>query len=355
MTAQFEQVYAIATRSYTFSKSHVAHSAPTDVHIAIEYCGICHSDLHHSRGEWGTAKKPAVPGHEIIGTVTATGENVTKFKKGDTAGVGCFVDSCRSCKECTQELIQYCSKGTTGTYGSPLTDGTGHTFGGYSQAIVVDENYVLRIPSTLDKAAAAPLLCAGITVWSPIRHYGIKKGDDVAVLGLGGLGHMAVKLASAIGANVTVLSRSPSKNEDALRLGAQRILITSNEAEFKAANRTFDFIIDTVSAEHDLAAYLSLLRTDGTLILVGGSPDPFTLPAFSLIPRRIKVGGSLVGGIKETQELLDFCGEKGIVSDVEVVKVEYAEKAWERMLVSDVKFRFVLDIGGGLGKDTVVE
>ncbi|KAJ3020150.1 UNVERIFIED_CONTAM: hypothetical protein HDU68_010324 [Siphonaria sp. JEL0065] len=336
----FNQVYAIGVTEEK-KQLHLLQIprrsvGPNDVYISIEYCGICHSDLHHCRQEWGETKKPSVPGHEIIGTVTQVGANVTKFKTGDVAGVGCFVDSCRSCIECSDELIQYCVNGTKGTYGSPLTDGTSHTMGGYSQAIVVDENYVLRIPGNLDKAAAAPLLCAGITVWSPIKHYGVKKGDAVAVLGLGGLGHMAVKLASALGANVTVLSRSPSKSDDAIKLGAKNVLITSDAAAFKAATRTFDFIIDTVSAKHDLPAYLNLLP-------------------FSLIPRRIKVGGSLVGGIKETQEMLDFCSEHGIVSDVEVIKVSYAEKAWERMLASDVKFRFVIDIANSLDDKTVVE
>ncbi|KAJ3058594.1 hypothetical protein HDU98_005305 [Podochytrium sp. JEL0797] len=328
-----------------------------DVHIKIDFCGMCHSDLHHARGEWGVAKKPAVPGHEIVGHVTAVGGAVTKFKVGATVGVGCFVDSCRNCGECKDALIQYCANGVTGTYGDKTKagDAVAHTIGGYSQAIVVDENYVLSIPSNLSKAAAAPLLCAGITVWSPMKHYGVKAGSRVAVLGLGGLGHMAVKFAAAMGAHVTVLSRSVSKSAEAIALGAEKILITSDAAAMKAAARSFDFIVDTVSAQHDLASYLALLGTDGTHILVGGSPDPFVLPAFSLIPRRIKIGGSLVGGIKETQEMLDFCGEHNITSDIELVGANYAEKAWERMLKSDVKFRFVLDINASLNKDTVVE
>ncbi|KAJ3074466.1 hypothetical protein HDU99_001725 [Rhizoclosmatium hyalinum] len=328
---------------------------PNDVHIDIEYCGMCHSDVHHCRQEWGQVKMPAVPGHEIVGRVTAIGSAVTKFKVGDAAGVGCFVDACGTCAECKDDLIQYCSNGFTATYGDSTADEPGHTHGGYSQAIVVKEDFVLRIPDNLDLAATAPLLCAGITVWSPMKHYGVKAGSKVAVLGLGGLGHMAVKLAKAFGAHVTVLSRSPSKSKEALDLGAENVLITADAAAFKAAARSFDFIVDTVSAEHDLAAYLTLLRTDGTHILVGGSPDPFKLPAFSLIMNRIKVGGSLVGGIKETQEMLDFCGKHGIVSDIEMVKVSYAEKAWERMLKSDVKFRFVMDIKGSLNKDTVVD
>ncbi|KAJ3297330.1 hypothetical protein HDU79_003945 [Rhizoclosmatium sp. JEL0117] len=328
---------------------------PNDVHIDIEYCGMCHSDVHHCRQEWGETKKPSVPGHEIVGRVTAVGSAVTKFKIGDAAGVGCFVDSCRTCAECKDDLIQYCEKGVIGTYGSKTAEAPGHTLGGYSQAIVVDQDYVLRIPDNLDLAAAAPLLCAGITVWSPMKHYGVKAGSKVAVLGLGGLGHMAVKFAKAFGAHVTVLSRSPSKSKEAFDLGAENVLITSDDAAFKAAARSFDFIVDTVSAEHDLAAYLSLLKTDGTHIIVGGSPVPFDLPAFALIMKRIKVGGSLVGGIKETQEMLDFCGQTGIVSEIELVKAGYAEKAWERMLKSDVKFRFVLDIKGSLNKETVVD
>ncbi|KAI8842238.1 NADP-dependent alcohol dehydrogenase C [Chytriomyces cf. hyalinus JEL632] len=328
---------------------------PNDVDIKIEYCGMCHSDLHHCRQEWGETKKPSVPGHEIVGIVTQVGAKVSKFSVGQTVGVGCFVDSCRECKECSDDLIQYCAKGVTGTYGAPVKDGTGHTHGGYSQAIVVDENYVLSIPSNLDQAAAAPLLCAGITVWSPMKHYGVKAGSRIAVLGLGGLGHMAVKFASKMGAHVTVLSRSENKKPEALALGAEALLVTSDKEAFKRASRSFDFVIDTVSDDHDLASYLSLLGTDGTYILVGGSPKPFALPAFSLIPKRIKIGGSLVGGIKETQEMLDFCGANNIVSEIELVKAEYAEKAWDRMQKSDVKFRFVIDVGRSLNKDTHVQ
>ncbi|KAJ3261671.1 hypothetical protein HK103_004622 [Boothiomyces macroporosus] len=326
-----------------------------DVQIKVKYCGMCHSDLHHCKAEWGNCPLPSVPGHEVIGHVQAVGPNVTKFKVGDAVGVGCFVNSCRECPECKDELIQYCAKGVTGTYGSPQSDGTSHTKGGYSQGIVVDQNYVLKIPGNLDLAAAAPLLCAGITLWSPIRHYGVKAGDKVAVLGLGGLGHMGVKFAAALGCEVTVLSRSASKNDEAFKLGAKKVLITTNENAFKAANRSFDYILDTVSAKHDLGAYLTLLKTDGTLVIVGGVPEPLELRTFSLIPRRLKIGGSLVGGIKETQEMLDFCGEKNITADIELVPASYANKAWERMLKSDVKFRFVLDIEKTLSKDTVVD
>ncbi|KAI8615206.1 alcohol dehydrogenase zinc-binding domain protein [Chytriomyces sp. MP71] len=354
-----QQVFAIGVteENKKLSLVQITRREPgaNDVAIEIDYCGVCHSDLHHARDEWGEAKKPAVPGHEIVGHVTAVGSGVTKFKVGDAVGVGCFVDSCRTCTECKDDLIQYCANGVTGTYGAPDKSSPGQfTLGGYSQAIVVDENYVLRVPDNLDLAAAAPLLCAGITVWSPMAHYGVKAGSKVAVLGLGGLGHMAVKFASKLGAHVTVLSRSANKTDEAKKLGAEDLLLTSDPEAFKAASRTFDFIVDTVSDNHDINAYCSLLRTDGTLILVGGSPSPLTLHAFSLIPKRIKIGGSLVGGIKETQEMLDFCGKHNVVSEIELIKAEYTEKAWDRVVKSDVKFRFVIDIKGSLNKDTVV-
>ncbi|KAJ3232885.1 hypothetical protein HDU81_002630 [Chytriomyces hyalinus] len=328
---------------------------PNDVHIQVEYCGICHSDVHHCRQEWGETKKPSVPGHEIIGKVTQVGPQVSKFKVGDSVGVGCLVDSCRECKQCGDSTVQYCAKGPIQTYGSPSDDVGGHTMGGYSQAIVVDEAFVLSIPANLDPAAAAPLLCAGVTVWSPMKHYGVKAGSKIAVLGLGGLGHMAVKFASKMGAHVTVLSRSESKKQQALALGAESVLITSDADAFKAARSTFEFVLDTIGDDHDLGAYMDLLGVDGTYIMVGASPKPLALSVFSLIMKRIKVGGSLVGSIKETQEMLDFCGEHGIVSDVEVVKAEYVEKAWERVLKSDVKFRFVIDVAGSLNADTVVQ
>ncbi|KAJ3335727.1 hypothetical protein HDU83_009945 [Entophlyctis luteolus] len=328
---------------------------PNDIKIDIQYCGVCHSDLHHVRQEWGKTAMPAVPGHEVAGYVSAVGANVTAFKVGDAAGVGCFLDSCRSCDECKEDLIQYCDNGPVGTYGSKTTDPEGTTCGGYSQTIVVDAAYALHMPSNLDLAASAPLLCAGITVWSPMKHYGVKAGDHVAVLGLGGLGHMAVKFAVAMGAKVTVLSRSHGKTAEALKLGASSVLITSDSAAFAAARRSFNFIIDTVSAEHDLNMFCSLLKTNGALILVGASPEALKLTPFALIPKRIKIGGSLVGGIKETQEMLDFCGKHNVVSDIELVSVNQTEKAWERMIKGDVKFRFVLDIAGTLNKDAVVE
>ncbi|KAI8908354.1 alcohol dehydrogenase [Gorgonomyces haynaldii] len=328
-------------------------TGPKDVSIKIKYCGMCHSDLHHTKQEWGKTLLPSVPGHEIVGVVDKVGPQVTKFKVGDVVGVGCFVNSCRNCDECKQGLIQYCSgkrdgglPGLVGTYGAKVLDGTSHTHGGYSQKIVVDQDYVLSIPASLhDKLdRVAPLLCAGITVWSPMVHYGVKKGSSVAVLGLGGLGHMAVKFAAAMGCHVTVLARTHAKNAEAIKLGAHKIVSVSSSEELAAAARSFDFIVDTVSAKHDLGTYLNLLRTDGTLIIVGGVPEPLELRTFSLIPRRLRIGGSLVGGIKETQEMIDFCGQHQVVSEIELVPVTYSNKAWERMLKSDVKFRFVLDI-----------
>ncbi|KAJ3133408.1 hypothetical protein HK101_004463, partial [Irineochytrium annulatum] len=312
--SSFEQVYAVGRQDKATLELVQIPRRPVgdhDVHVQVLYAGICHSDLHHCKDEWGPAKRPAVPGHEIVGKVDRVGAKVTKFKVGQTVGVGCFVDSCRKCEECTcpEALIQYCSgkregglPGLVETFGSAVLDGTDHTYGGYSEAIVVDENYVLNIPANLDLAATAPLLCAGITTWSPLRHYGVNAGHKVAVLGLGGLGHMGVKFAKALGAHVTVLSRSPGKEADAKRCGAEKVLIYTDNEAFKAANRTFDYILDTVSAKHDINAMASLLKTNGTLIIVGGVPEPLDLSTFSLIGRRISIGGSLVGGIKETQE-----------------------------------------------------
>ncbi|KAJ3194945.1 hypothetical protein HDU83_008760 [Entophlyctis luteolus] len=359
MSAAANSVYAIGITEVG-QKLHLMEIprrdvGPNDVKIDIKYCGVCHSDVHHVRQEWGPTGMPAVPGHEMTGYVSAVGSNVTKFKVGDAAGVGCFVGSCRECAECGRELVQYCAKGPVNTYGSKTNDAPGVTCGGYAQTIVVDADYVLRIPANLDLAASAPLLCAGITVWSPMKHYGVKAGDHVAVLGLGGLGHMAVKLAVALGATVTVLSRSQHKAPEALQLGASNVLITSDPAAFAGANRTFDFLIDTVSAKHDINAYCTLLKTDGTIMLMGAGPTPLELVSFFLIQRRIKIGGSNVGGITETQQMLDFCGEHNIVSDIELVSVNQVEKAWERMLKGDVKFRFVLDVGETLRADSVVE
>jgi uncharacterized zinc-type alcohol dehydrogenase-like protein len=316
---------------------------PHDVLIDIRYCGVCHSDLHQVNDEWGGARFPLVPGHEIVGTVSRVGEAVTKWKVGDTVGVGCFVDSCRSCEACEAGEEQYCERGSTGTYNSLERDRKTPTYGGYSRRITVDENYVLRVPESIPLDQAAPLLCAGITTYSPLRHFGVKAGDRVAVLGLGGLGHMGVKLAKAMGAHVTVLSHSPSKREDALRLGADDFVATGEPDAFKRNSKRFDFILNTVSAEHDYNAYLRLLRRDGTMVLVG-LPEAMPLDASSLIMGRRRLAGSLIGGIRETQEMLDFCAEHGLGADVEVIPMEGINEAYARMLKSDVRYRFVLDL-----------
>lgn len=316
---------------------------PHDVSIDILFCGVCHSDIHQARDEWGGSIFPMVPGHEIIGRVSSVGASVKKFKKGDTVGVGCFIDSCRTCSSCKEGLEQYCETGMNATYNGREKDGT-LAQGGYSDHIVVDENYVLSVPETLDPAAAAPLLCAGITTYSPLKHWGVGRGHKVGVIGLGGLGHMAVKLAKAMGAEVTVLSTSRKKEEDAKRLGATGFLVTSEpEALAKAAN-TFDFLIDAVSAPHDYNAYLNTLKRDGTMIVVGAPDQPTPVHAFSLIMKRRKLGGSLIGGIKETQEMLDFCAKHKIVSDVEIIPIQKINEAYERMIKGDVRYRFVVDL-----------
>ncbi|KAJ3112397.1 hypothetical protein HK100_002350 [Physocladia obscura] len=324
-----------------------------DVRIQIQYAGICHSDLHSSRQEWGKTQMPNVPGHEIVGFVTAVGSQVSKFKVGDIAGVGNFVNSCGSCNECSHDMVQYCVEGVVFTYGSPVNDEVGHTLGGYSEAIVVNEDYVFSIPKNLSLAGVAPLLCAGITVWSPMKHFGVKTGDHVGVLGLGGLGHMAVKLAVALGAKVTVLSHSSKKSDDAYRLGASNFIVTSDTKALSAADRTLDLVIDTVWAPHDLNGISKLLQTDGTIVILGMGKTLEISPT-TMVFKRIKVAGSLVGGLKETQEMLDFCGKHNITSDIELVSVNQTEKAWDRMLKSDVKFRFVLDIAGTLNKEAIV-
>lgn len=317
---------------------------PKDILIRIRYCGVCHSDIHQARDEWGGAIFPMVPGHEIVGTVEGVGADVKKFKAGDSVGVGCFVDSCRTCTSCTKGLEQYCETGMIFTYNGMDKNGQ-PTYGGYSNHIVVDEHYALTIPAGLALEGVAPLLCAGITTYSPLRQWGVGKGHRLAVVGLGGLGHMAVKLARAMGAEVTVLSRSDSKRDDAQRLGASDYAATSQEGTLARLARTFDFVIDTISAPHDLNAYLELLKTDGTYILVGASPESFPVAAFSLILRRRRLVGSLIGGIRETQEMLDFCGEHGLTSDVEVIPITQINEAYERVIKGEVKFRFVIDMG----------
>ncbi|MCO5171043.1 MAG: NAD(P)-dependent alcohol dehydrogenase [Planctomycetes bacterium] len=315
---------------------------PTDVELEVLYCGICHSDLHQARAEWGEAMFPMVPGHEIVGRVRRVGQDVRRFAPGDLAGVGCFVDSCRTCRQCTRGLEQYCEGHLALTYNGTEKDGT-PTFGGYSQAIVVDEAYALKVPSTLPLERVAPLLCAGITTYSPLKHWRVGPGQRLGVVGLGGLGHMAVKLGAAMGAEVTVVSTSPKKEADARRLGAHAFLLSSDPAALEAVAGTFDLILDTVSASHDVSALLRLLRVDGTLVLVGAPEKPLEVPAFSIIPKRRALAGSMIGGIRETQEMLDFCAAHGIGADVEVIPVQQVNEAYERMLKNDVRYRFVID------------
>ena len=317
---------------------------PNDVLIDIAYCGVCHSDLHQVRDEWGGSIFPMVPGHEIVGHVSRVGSGVTAWKVGDTVGVGCFVDSCRECANCREGEEQYCEQGMTGTYNALERDGKTPTYGGYSTQITVDANYVLRIPDGIPLDRAAPLLCAGITTYSPLRHFGVKAGDKVAVVGLGGLGHMGVKLAHAMGAHVTVLSHSPGKRDDALKLGADDFVATGAPDAFKTNAGRFNFILDTVSAPHDYNAYLNLLGRDGTMVVVGVPDAPTPVHAFSLIGGRRRLAGSLIGGIRETQEMLDFCAEHGVASDIEVIPISKINEAYERMLKSDVRYRFVIDI-----------
>jgi uncharacterized zinc-type alcohol dehydrogenase-like protein len=317
---------------------------PTDVRIEIRYCGVCHSDLHQVRNEWRNTVYPCVPGHEIVGIVSETGPAVTRFKAGDRVGVGCLVESCRDCAACQKGLQQYCRKGARFTYNSPEADGRGHTFGGYARAIVVDQDFVLRVPETLDFAAAAPLLCAGITTWSPLRHWKVGPGKRVGIVGLGGLGHMGVKLAVALGAEVTLFTTSPGKVADGKRLGAHRVVVSRDEAAMAAEAGRFDFILDAVSARHDINAYLDLLTLDGTLVQVGAPEDPLPVQVFSLLMGRRSFAGSLIGGIPETQEMLDFCGAHGITADIETIRMDEIETAYERMLKSDVRYRFVIDM-----------
>lgn len=316
---------------------------PKDVCIDIQYCGICHSDIHQVRDEWGGSIYPMVPGHEITGIVTEVGHDVTKFKPGDRVGVGCFVDSCRTCQECVEGLEQYCTNGMVATYNSKEYDGT-PTMGGYSEKIVVNEDYVLSIPDNLSLDAAAPLLCAGITLYSPLSHWGAGPGKKVAIIGLGGLGHIGVKIAHAMGAEVTVLSQSLSKQEDGLRMGADHYYATSNPETFTKLKGTFDLIINTVSATMDWNLYLNLLRRDGALVVVGIPDTNIPVGAFPLVMGRKSLAGSLIGGIKETQEMLDFCGAHNIACDIELIPIQQVNEAYDRVLKSDVKFRFVIDI-----------
>lgn len=323
----------------------------SDVEIDILFCGVCHSDLHTARNDWGGTNYPAVPGHEIVGRITKVGKDVTKFKVGDLAAVGCLVDSCRTCDSCKQDLEQYCLTGSTGTYNGVDKYLGGRTFGGYSEKVIVTEHFVLKVPENIDPAATAPLLCAGVTTWSPLKHWKVGKGSKVAVVGLGGLGHMAIKLAKGLGAEVTLFSRSKNKTEDALRLGAKEIIMSTNEQEMLEAKGKFDLIIDTVPYVHDINPYVQTLNVNGTLVLVGylGPLDPF-LNSVPMIMGRKSVAGSVIGGIAETQEMLDFCGKHAIVSDIEIINMQDINKAYERLLKSDVKYRFVIDMASLKGK-----
>jgi len=342
-----------ATKSYA-AQSATASLAPhtierrdptaADVEIEILFCGVCHSDLHQARNEWGNSVFPVVPGHEIVGRVTKIGTSVTKFKVGDMAAVGCMVDSCRKCPNCTQGLEQYCDEFMTLTYNGEDKKYGGMTYGGYSERIIVDENYTLKVPANLDPAAVAPLLCAGITTYSPLHHWKVGKGQKVGIVGLGGLGHMGVKFAHALGAHVVLFTTSPGKAEDALRLGADEVVLSKNADEMQKHARSFDFILDAVSADHDINAYLNLLKVDGTLTLVGAPEKPLAVGAFGLLMGRRSLAGSGIGGIAETQEMLDFCGQHNIVSDIEMIGIQQINEAYERLLKSDVKYRFVIDM-----------
>lgn len=315
-----------------------------DVLIEISHCGVCHSDIHQVRNEWGNSIYPMVPGHEIVGRVKKVGPGVTKFKEGDLVGVGCMVDSCRECESCKHGEEQYCEKGNTGTYNAYERDGKTISQGGYSSQIVVDQDFVLKVSEKLPIEGVAPLLCAGITTYSPLRHWKVGKGHKVAVLGLGGLGHMAVKFASSFGAEVTMLSTSASKEKDAKRLGAHHFALTKDRDQVKALSNKFDFIINTVSAPHDYNMYLGMLKLNGVMICVGAPEVPTPVSAFALIMGRRSVAGSLIGGIPETQEMLDYCAEHNIVSDVEVIPIDQVNEAYERMLKGDVRYRFVIDM-----------
>jgi uncharacterized zinc-type alcohol dehydrogenase-like protein len=342
------KAYSAASATSTLASTVIARRDPTehDVQIEILYCGICHSDLHQVRNEWSGVMPtvyPCIPGHEIVGRVTKIGSAVTKFKPGDLAAVGCMVDSDGTCPECRAGLEQFC-RNTTYTYNFPDKHLGGVTYGGYSDSIVVDQRFVLRVPSNLNLAGAAPLLCAGITTYSPLRHWSVTKGKKVGVVGLGGLGHMGVKFAHALGANVVVFTTSPSKKEDALRLGADEVIISKNADEVRKHTGSFDFILDAVAADHDISAYINLLRRDGNITLVGAPEKPLPVSAFGLIMGRRSLSGSPIGGIAETQEMLDFCGAHNITADVEVIPIQKVNEAYERLLKSDVKYRFSIDM-----------
>ncbi|MEZ5415378.1 MAG: NAD(P)-dependent alcohol dehydrogenase [Opitutaceae bacterium] len=339
------KAYSAASATSPLAPATIPRREPTDLDVQIEilYCGVCHSDLHYARNEWHFTQYPAVPGHEIVGRVTKVGPKVTKFKSGDLAGVGCLVDADLSCPYCRKGLEQF-SPSMVMTYGSMDQHLNLPTYGGYSEGIVVTEHFVLRIPENLELAAVAPLLCAGITTYSPLRHWKVGPGQKVGIVGLGGLGHMAVKFARAFGAHVVVFTTSPNKTEDALRLGAHEVIVSKNADEMAQHAGTFDFILDCVSADHDINAYLNMLTVDGNLTLVGAPEKPLPVAPMSLIFGRKSLSGSLIGGLAETQEMLDFCGQHGITSDIEMIRMDQINEAYERMLKSDVKYRFVIDM-----------
>jgi alcohol dehydrogenase (NADP+) len=340
------KAYAAQSAAVPLAPLTIQRREPQDDDVAIDilYCGVCHSDLHQARDEWHNTIYPVVPGHEIVGRVVGVGRNVKKFQAGDLAAVGCMVDSCRKCANCLRGLEQYCEKFPTFTYNSPDKYTGGVTFGGYSEAIVVDQAFVLKVPKNLDPAAVAPLLCAGITTYSPLRHWKVGPGQKVGIVGLGGLGHMGLKFAHALGAHVVLFTTSPGKTADAKRLGANEVVVSKNEEEMQKHASSFDFILDAVSAEHDINAYLNLLKLDGTLTLVGAPEKPLPVSAFNLLLPRRQFAGSAIGGIAETQEMLDFCGTHGIASDIEMIGIGQINEAYERLLKGDVKYRFVIDM-----------
>ena len=338
--------YAVQTAESNFEPFDFERRAlgAKDVLIEIKFCGVCHSDIHQARNEWGNSKYPMVPGHEIVGRVARTGAEVSKFKEGDYAGVGCFVDSCGECENCAQDVEQFCMVHCSQTYNSTEMDKKTPTFGGYSSQIVVDEDYALKIRETENLAGVAPLLCAGITTYSPLRKFNVGEGQKVGIVGLGGLGHMGVKLAVSMGAEVTVFSTSPSKEQDAKKLGAHNFVVTREPENMKPLAGKFDFILDCVSADHDLNMYLNLLKLNGAMVIVGIPDKPAEVYAFSLIGNNRILAGSGIGGIKETQEMLDYCAEKGITSDVEIISIKDIESAYERTIKGDVRYRFVIDL-----------
>jgi uncharacterized zinc-type alcohol dehydrogenase-like protein len=345
-TCYSAKAYSAASATSPLGSTVIERRAPTSTYVQIQilYCGVCHSDLHFVRDEWHFTQYPAVPGHEIVGRVTAVGGGVKKFKVGDTVGVGCLVDSCRTCPNCRTGLEQFCDNGMVMTYGSVDKHLGTPTLGGYSQSIVVTEDFVLRMPANLDLAAAAPLLCAGITTYSPMRHWKVGPGQKVGIVGLGGLGHMGVKFAKAFGAHVVLFTTSPGKVADGKRLGADEVVVSTDAGQMAAQAGSFDFILDAVSATHDINAYLNLLKRDGNLVLVGAPEKPLPVAAFPLLFRRRSLSGSLIGGLPETQEMLDFCGKHNITSDIEMIRMDQINTAYERMLKSDVKYRFVIDM-----------